>query len=71
MIKVGLTPGYDDMGTYTSKEDIEAAAEYAKNQGLGGVMTWDLDRDYTNQDGLGQNVATDTIWDTFHSSYMA
>lgn len=71
IIKVGLMPGYDDMGTYTSKDDIEAAAEYAKSQGLGGVMTWDLDRDYTNQDGLGQNVATDTIWDTFHSSQMA
>jgi GH18 family chitinase len=71
IIKVGLMPGYDDMGTYTSKENIEAAAEYAKDQGLGGVMTWDLDRDYTNQDGLGQNVATNTIWDTFHSSRMA
>ena len=66
IIKIGLMPGSDDMGTYTSQEDIKEAAEYAEEKGLSGVMTWDMDRDYTNEDGLGKDVATDTIWDVFH-----
>jgi len=45
-IVLGLMPGHHDAGNeYTSLEDAQNAALYAKEQGLGGVMTWDINRD--------------------------
>jgi len=63
----GLMPGHSDApNEYTSLEDAENAARYAKEQGLGGVMTWDLNRDAyqrknypAGEDNLGQTGQAD------------
>ena len=45
-IVYGLMPGHHDAGNeYTTVEDAAAATEYALEKGLGGVMTWDTNRD--------------------------
>jgi len=45
-IVLGIMPGHHDAGNeYTSIEDAQTAALFAKEQGLGGVMTWDINRD--------------------------
>jgi len=45
-IVLGIMPGHHDAGNeYTSIEDAQTAAIFAKEQGLGGVMTWDINRD--------------------------
>lgn len=66
-IVVGLMPGYDDIGHYTSVSDITAAAQYVKTKGLGGVMFWDLNRDHENLTGLGVDAATNAAWNVFSS----
>ncbi|HSW87047.1 MAG TPA: glycoside hydrolase family 18 protein [Rhabdochlamydiaceae bacterium] len=52
-IQLGLMPGNDDEGHYLSVQDAQNLAAWAKQQGLAGVMTWDLDRDYKGQTGQG------------------
>jgi len=45
-IVLGLMPGHHDAGNeYTSIEDAVEATRDAKQQGLGGMMTWDINRD--------------------------
>ena len=45
-IVYGVMPGHHDAGNeYTSVEDAVAATNYALEKGLGGVMTWDINRD--------------------------
>jgi len=45
-IVLGIMPGHHDAGNeYTSIEDAEKAALFAKEEGLAGVMTWDINRD--------------------------
>jgi len=45
-IVYGLMPGHHDASNeYTSLEDARDAALFAKEEGLGGVMTWDINRD--------------------------
>lgn len=61
-IVVGLMPGYDDIGVYTSLNDITAVAQYVKTNHLGGVMFWDLNRDHENLTGLGVDAATNAAW---------
>lgn len=64
-IFIGLMPGYDDLHVMTSVSDITAAAQYVKNQGLGGIMFWDLNRDHENLTGLGVDAATNAAWNVF------
>ena len=65
-ISVGLMPGMDDVGVMTSLADITAAAQYIKQNGLEGIMFWDLNRDFLNITGLGASAATNTAWNVFH-----
>jgi len=45
-IVYGIMPGHHDAGNeYTSLEDAKNAALFVKENGLCGVMTWDLNRD--------------------------
>lgn len=42
----GLMPGYHDAANeYTSIDDAKNATYWAKEWGLAGVMTWDINRD--------------------------
>ncbi len=60
-------PGLDDVGVTTTLADITTAAQFAKQNGLNGVMFWDLNRDLENLTGLGASAATNTAWNVFHS----
>ncbi|HEX4068460.1 MAG TPA: glycosyl hydrolase family 18 protein [Candidatus Babeliales bacterium] len=64
-ITVGLMPGEDDLGVMTSVADITNAAHYIQNNGLLGIMFWDLNRDLENQTGLGVDAATNAAWNVF------
>ncbi|GAB4225816.1 MAG: hypothetical protein Tsb0021_01170 [Chlamydiales bacterium] len=66
-INIGLMPGFDDIGRFTSLEDIVQASRYIKERGLAGIMFWDLNRDLSNITGLGSKQATETAWSIFHS----
>jgi GH18 family chitinase len=66
-IVVGLMPGYDDVGHFTSVNDITTVAQYIKTKKLGGIMFWDLNRDHENQTGLGVDAATNGAWNVFSS----
>lgn len=66
-ISVGLMPGLDDVGVTTSVANITTAAQYIKQNGLEGIMFWDLNRDLENATGLGASAATNTAWNIFHS----
>jgi GH18 family chitinase len=59
-------PGLDDLGVMTSVAHITTAAQYIIQHGLGGIMFWDLNRDLSNQTGLGASAATNTAWNIFH-----
>lgn len=65
IITVGLMPGKDDVGGgYTSLEDISEAGKYSVDQGLRGLMIWDMDRDYTGEDGFPSGEAIQTAADS-------
>jgi hypothetical protein len=66
-IVVGLMPGTDDLGVVTSVTDVIAAAQYIAQNGLRGIMFWDLNRDLLNETGLGVSAATNAAWNVFHS----
>ncbi len=66
-ISIGLMPGYDDIGVMTSLADITEAAQYIEQNGLQGIMFWDLNRDLSNATGLGASAATNTAWNVFNS----
>jgi GH18 family chitinase len=65
-ISVGLMPGMDDVGVETSLANITTAAQFVEQNGLQGLMFWDLNRDLENQTGLGASAATTTAWNVFH-----
>ena len=65
-IGIGLLPGVDDVGVMTSLADITTAAQYVEQNGLQGIMLWDLNRDLENLTGLGASAATNTVWNVFH-----
>lgn len=65
-IEIGLMPGLDDVGAMTDLQDCADAADYVVENGLAGVMVWDLNRDHEDLTGLGVDAATDTIWHTLH-----
>jgi hypothetical protein len=65
-IVVGLMPGMDDVGVMTSVANITTAAQYIEQNGLRGIMFWDLNRDLLNETGLGASAATNTAWNVFH-----
>lgn len=44
-IHLGLMPGNDDEREYLSLQAAQDLAQFAKDQGLGGIMIWDSDRD--------------------------
>ena len=45
-IVYGVMPGHHDAGNeYTSLEDAVEAAQFVLERGLGGIMTWDINRD--------------------------
>lgn len=66
-ISIGLMPGMDDIGVMTSLADIQTIAQFIKQNGLLGIMFWDLNRDLENATGLGSAAATNTAWNVFHS----
>jgi hypothetical protein len=66
-ISIGLMPGLDDVGVTTTLAYITTAAQYIKQNGLKGIMFWDLNRDLENLTGLGASAATNTAWNVFHS----
>ena len=42
----GVMPGHHDAGNeYTSLQDAVEAAQFVLERGLGGIMTWDINRD--------------------------
>lgn len=65
-INVGLMPGNDDTGVFTSLAAVTQAAQYIVQAGLKGIMFWDLNRDYENVTGLGPSAATNAAWSVFH-----
>jgi len=65
-IAIGFMPGMDDVGVMTSLNDITTAAQYIKQNGLKGIMFWDLNRDLENMTGLGASAATTAAWNVFH-----
>lgn len=60
-IKLGLMPGRDDIGNNLTLKDAETLAKRSKGVGLQGIMTWDLNRDYAGQDGMGRDAFSDAI----------
>jgi len=59
----GLMPGHHDAGNeYTSLGDAAAAARYAAERGLAGVMTWDANRDCEAR--LGYQAGEDNLYQT-------
>ncbi|NGX61182.1 MAG: Chitinase D [Chlamydiae bacterium] len=67
-IVIGLMPGMDDIGGYTSLEDIQDAVNWVKARGLGGIMLWDLNRDHANLTGLGEGAASTVAWEGLQSA---
>lgn len=65
-IVLGLMPGRDDTGKLTSLSDVSSAATYVQQNGLKGIMFWDLNRDHQNLTGLGVDAATNTAWNIIH-----
>jgi len=62
-IVYGVMPGHHDAGNeYTSVEDAAAVTKYALEKGLGGVMTWDINRDCSGRQGNPDGG--DTLWQT-------
>lgn len=65
-IVVGLMPGYDDTGVHTSVSDIQTTANFVLQDGLAGLMLWDLNRDHENLTGLGVDAASNAAWNILH-----
>eukprot|EP00091_Calanus_sinicus_P018787 TRINITY_DN4400_c0_g1_i5.p1 TRINITY_DN4400_c0_g1~~TRINITY_DN4400_c0_g1_i5.p1 ORF type:complete len:111 (-),score=29.04 TRINITY_DN4400_c0_g1_i5:17-349(-) len=64
-IVYGVMPGHHDAGNeYTTVEDAVAATNYALDKGLGGVMTWDINRDCRGR--MGNPDGTDNLYQTGH-----
>merc|ERR1712236_98360 len=62
-IVYGVMPGHHDAGNeYTSVEDAAAVTRYVVEKGLGGVMTWDINRDCSGRQGNPDGG--DTLWQT-------
>ena len=59
-------PGKDDLNKLTSVTDIINGSNYVLDNGLGGIMFWDLNRDHENITGLGVDAATDNAWNILH-----
>lgn len=60
-IHLGLMPGPDDQGRTLSIADAQALAQFAISKNLGGVMIWDLNRDFTGAGGQGSLAYTTAI----------
>lgn len=60
-IHLGLMPGEDDMQANLTLAQATELAEWAKSQGLGGVMIWDADRDFGGIDGNAPLAYTNAI----------
>jgi len=59
----GVMPGHADAATeYVSVEDAMKIVDYSLEKGLGGVMTWDVNRDCTSRKNYGPGV--DNVWQT-------
>jgi len=64
-IVLGLMPGHHDASNeYTSVEDAVTATEKALVEGLGGVMTWDINRDCSGR--MGNADGEDNLYQTGH-----
>jgi len=62
-IVYGVMPGHHDAGNeYTSVQDAVDAAHYVLEKGLGGVMTWDINRDCRGR--LGNPAGEDNLFQT-------
>merc|ERR1712179_158929 len=59
----GIMPGHADAATeYVSIEDAMKMVDYSLEKGLGGVMTWDVNRDCTKRKNYAAGV--DNVWQT-------
>ena len=61
-ICVGLMPGTDDLGVFTSLSDVVSTGNYVLTNGLAGVMFWDLNRDLDNVTTLGPSATSDALY---------
>jgi len=62
-IVYGVMPGHHDAGNeYTTVEDAREAANYVLEKGLGGVMTWDINRDCRGR--MGNPDGEDNLFQT-------
>ncbi len=58
----GVMPGHaDDPNEYVTIENAKTIAQYVKQNGLGGVMMWDITRDTNHRTGY---VGQDNIYET-------
>ena len=77
IITIGLMPGKDDMGTPTDLDSIKKACQFVLDPSttdkkpLLGVMTWDMNRDYHDLDGLGPCKAIETAAGILHEPSLA
>ena len=55
-MQLGLMPGKDDLHQNLTLNDAEVLTQFAKAQGLSGVMIWSFNRDYEGQDGQGSGA---------------
>jgi chitinase len=62
-IQLGLMPGNDDEGQNLSLQDAQNLTTWAIQQGLAGIMTWDLDRDYEGTTGQAPFAYSNAIMD--------
>jgi len=59
----GVMPGHHDAGNeYTSIQDAVEAAQFVLERGLGGIMTWDINRDCRGR--LGHPDGEDSLYQT-------
>jgi len=62
-IVYGVMPGHHDAANeYTTVEDAVEAAKYVLEKGLGGVMTWDINRDCRGR--MGNPSGEDNLFQT-------
>jgi chitinase len=67
-IHLGLMPGSDDMGAHLTLAQAQQLTEFAKQQGLGGVMIWDANRDFQGLEGNSSLAYTTAIEEILDSS---
>jgi len=69
-IVIGLMPGEDESGVWTSLEEVEKVADYVKSHDLGGVTIWSLSRDHANLTLLGHDAVVTSLSEIFAHDFF-